>query len=238
MRKKKTPTPSGSGSNRPKPANDEIYHIYNRGVDKRDVFLDDQDRFRFVHDLFEFNDTVPAGKWHESEIGSPNMRPKRDTVVDVLAFCLMPNHFHLMLRQKQEHGVSEFMKKLGIGYTYYFNKRYNRDGSLFQGKYKLVHIAEQNHFQHLPYYIHLNPLDLIYPDWRDGTITDTEKALRFLEQYRWSSYLDYAGKKNFPSVTQREFLAYTLESPDKQRQNMMEWVQREEFENIEHLSLE
>ncbi|MBP9716185.1 MAG: transposase, partial [Candidatus Pacebacteria bacterium] len=106
----------------------EIYHIYNRGVDKRDIFMDDEDRIRFIHDLYEFNDLNPvlnlglSLKNKSNEVGLPYFRKnKRENLVEILAFCMMDNHFHLMIRSVSENGITEFMRKLGTGYTNYFN---------------------------------------------------------------------------------------------------------------------
>ena len=98
------------------------------------------------------------------------------------------------------------MQKLNMGYAKYFNERYKRSGALFQGKYKSIEVKTDAHFNYLPYYIHFNPLDLVMPEWRDRKIKNYKKALTFLESYQWSSHLDYLGRKNFPSLTQRKFL--------------------------------
>jgi len=193
--------------------NEGIYHVYNRSVEKREIFVDDQDRFRFIHDLFEFNDEAPAVNFYYKRplIQSYEAKPrkieqqKRKLLVEILAFVVMPNHFHLLLRQIKENGISNFMHKLGTGYTMYFNQKYERAGSLFQGTYKAVLVNQEAHFIHLPYYIHLNPLDLKFPEWRDREIKNYKQAMKFLENYRWSSFLDYIGKKNFPSVTRENF---------------------------------
>ena len=116
-----------------KPVYNEIYHIYNRGVEKRQIFLNDRDYLRFIHDLFEFNNQDPARNLyhhtnsHQSwEVGLPNIkRETRKFFVEILTVCLMPNHFHLMVKQKTDDGVTEFMRKLGAGYTNYFNKNMN-----------------------------------------------------------------------------------------------------------------
>ena len=231
---------------RPKLATGEIYHVYNRGVEKRDVFMERDDYFRFVHDLFEFNDLNPApnlahhlAKQAQSkEVGLPKGRGPRKFLVEILAFCLMPNHFHIMLRQKMDKGVTEFMRKLGTGYTNYFNQKYNRVGSLFQGKYKRVHINQESHFIHLPYYIHLNPLDLIKSGWRDKAIKNPEETIKFLETYRWSSYLDYIGKKNFPSVTQREFLINFFGGPQEHKKDIANWLKELDLKKIQDITLE
>lgn len=230
---------------RVKPTTGEIYHVLNRGVEKRKIFLDEEDRFRFIHDLFEFNDTNPAINLayyltaNSKEVGLPNItREPRKLLVELLAFCIMPNHFHLMVKQKRENGVTEFMRKIGTGYTNYFNKKYQRVGPLFQGKYKIAHLKTEPHFIHLPYYIHLNPLDLIIPGWRERNIKSYKKAIKFLEDYRWSSYLDYIGKKNFPSVTQRGFLTEFLGEPERYRKDTIKWLREISFEEIKDVALE
>src|SRR3989338_11467355 len=215
----------------------EIYHIYNRGVEKRDVFMDEQDYLRFIHNLFEFNDTAPAGKYSvKSEAKPPKI--DRNTLLDILAFCLMPNHFHIMIREQQENGVSTFMQKPGTGYTVYFNQKYERTGVLFQGVYKSIHITDDSYFRYLPFYIHLNPLDLLYPNWREGTVENTTKVFQFLENYKWSSYLDYMRKKNFPSVINNSILDEVLGRPEDQKNSMLEWIRRYGAEEIESVSLE
>lgn len=188
--------------------NMEFYHVLNRGVDKRDVVLDDHDRLRFLHDLFVFNDKNPALHPHMNERQTQGQQ--RKMLVFIHAFCLMQNHFHLLLSPLVENGVSLFMKKLGMGYAKYFNERYERSGALWQGKYKRIHIERDAHFIYIPYYIHLNALDFKYPQWRNGQLRDAKAALAFLNSYRWSSHLDYAGIRNFPSITHREFLSPLL----------------------------
>ncbi|OGN01512.1 MAG: hypothetical protein A3B91_00040 [Candidatus Yanofskybacteria bacterium RIFCSPHIGHO2_02_FULL_41_29] len=136
----------------------------------------------------------------------------------------MPNHFHLLIRQKADNGIVQFMRKLGTGYAMYFNKKYDRVGSLFQGKFKAVLINEDEHFKYLPYYIHLNSLDLISPEWREFKIKDYNKAINFLNKYRWSSYLDYSGYKNFPSITQRYFLEEFIGKPSKYKKDTENWL--------------
>lgn len=209
----------------------EIFHILNRGVDKRNIFLDNQDYFRFVHNLFEFNDINPAlnlgyflNQKQSIDLRNRYNKGPRNFIVEILAFCLMPNHFHLLVRQKEGGGITKFMRKLSVGYANYFNQRYERTGTLFQGRYKAVLAGQENYFTHLPYYIHLNPLDLIEPEWRMGKIKNYEKATEFLNSYRWSSHLDYVGQKNFPSVTQREFLLQTFGGSENYKKNVTNWL--------------
>ena len=182
-----------------------FYHTLNRGVEKRDIFLDRQDYLRFIHNLYELNNEDRVETAFHAFRSDPNLantanRKERKLLVDILAFCLMPNHYHLLVSPRVENGVSRFMSKINIGHAKYFNQKYDREGVLFQGRYKKILVNENTHFLHLPFYIHFNPLDLKYPEWRENKISNPEKVMEFLESYRWSSHLDYSGIKNFPSV--------------------------------------
>ncbi len=183
----------------------ELYHVLNRGVEKRDLFMDDSDRLRFVHDLYEFNDTAPAPEFTRyREIVSPDIKSRRvrERIVDIHGWCLMDNHYHILLSEKSEGGMSQFLRKLNVGYAMYFNEKYARSGTLFQGRTKKIRIDSDAHFLHILHYIHLNPLDFLRgaQSWRTLEIKNSKSALRHLDEYRWSSYLDYCGKRNFPSV--------------------------------------
>ncbi len=226
---------------------DEIYHVLNRGVDKRKIFLEEKDYLRFIHDLFEFNNQEAAlniGHFFKNQYIDlrsqyiNDKKRKRKLLVKVLAFCLMPNHYHLILTPIVEGGIVTFMRKLNIGYAKYFNQKYERVGTLFQGRYKAIHIETDSHFIHLPCYIHLNPLDLKFPEWRNGIINDYKEAMKFLENYRWSSFPDYIGKKNFPSVTQREFLLDFFEGSENYKKEMVKFLKEINLENIEKIILE
>jgi len=207
---------------RPEIVTGEIYHVYNRGVEKRNVFLDDDDHFRFIFSLYECNDArevVMRDRIGErllrnskfsigSTYGKLSPRPDaRKQLVDILAFCLMPNHYHLVLRQSRPNGIALFMKKVSNSYTGYFNGKHTRKGmgALFQGRYKLVHVGADQ-LLHLAEYVFSNPIKIIEPEWKSGKVRNYKKAINFLNNYKWSSYLDCIGIKNFPSVTQRDFL--------------------------------
>jgi len=179
----------------------DFFHVLNRGVEKRKIVLDDRDRGRFIHDLWTFNDANASLNFlHHARY---EQLAKRTPLVFIHAFCLMGNHYHLLLSERVERGISLFMQKLNMGYTKYFNEKYERVGTLWQGKYKKIAIERDAHFNYIPYYIHLNPLDLSFPEWREGNVKNPKKALALLRDYRWSSHLDYLGIKNFPSVTER-----------------------------------
>lgn len=229
----------------------ELYHVYNRGVDKRDIFMEEQDYLRCIHDLWEFNDRNPAAhpyyKPQYSEVGLPKVsraiirklpqRPPRQLLVKLHAFCLMRNHFHLFVEPLSDTAMTEFMRKLGTGYTNYFNLKYKRSGALFQGIFKAVQVDHDSYFMHLFYYIHCNPLDYKFHSWRERKIDAPGAALKYLENYRWSSFPDYIGKKNFPSVTQRDFLNHFLGSNDW-RSAMKQWLDDMHVSSFEDYLLE
>lgn len=230
---------------RPQFANENIYHIYNRGVEKRVIFINKNNYLRFILDLYEFNDSRPATNLHrnlseviEIEVGLQTRLQPRKPLVSILAFSLMPNHYHLMVQQQENNGITEFMRKLGTGYTNYFNLKNSRVGALFQGKFKAVLLEREAHFQHLPHYIHLNPLDLKMPEWRNGNVKNKKEAIAFLKKYRWSSLPDYLGLKNFPFVTEREFLIKCIGEPNDFLSRMQEWISEVNFDFIQNVVLE
>ena len=201
----------------------ELYHVLNRGVDKRTIFQDDKERMRFVHDLYEFNDTAPAPEFIRyrdfvsPDIGMIGKRKTREAIVDIHGWCLMGNHYHLLLSERKEGGLTLFLRKLNIGYAKYFNEKNKRAGTLFQGRTKKIHIASDAHFLHILHYIHLNPLDFLRgaESWRAQEIRSTHNALRHLLKYRWSSYLDYCGRKNFPSIISKDLFGSVFKNYNK-----------------------
>ena len=218
----------------------ELKHTLNRGVDKRKIFLDDRDRYRFIHDLYEFNDEalVTTGSYYFNRSLVIARRKQRQMLVDIHAFCLMPNHYHLLLSPKIENGIPRFMKKLNMGYARYFNERYNRSGALFEGRYKSVVVTDEAHFLHLPNYIHFNPLDLISSGWRDNKIGNHKRELEFLRNYRWSSYQDYIGIKNFSSVISRSFLEEVFGGSRKYNDSTTQWLREIDVGYLKDVQLE
>ena len=114
--------------------------------------------------------------------------------VDIGAYCIMPNHLHLALREKKTGGISAFMQKIGTGYTMYFNKKYNRTGALFSGRFKARHVATDAYFNRLINYIHANPAELFEPNWKQGLIKDEKSTAAKLLQYPYSSLPDFENK--------------------------------------------
>lgn len=138
----------------------EYYHVYNRGVDKRITFLDDDDVKRFYDSVEEFNSLEPIGSIYENyfvkKLGSSTSKSESNALISLIVHCINPNHFHLLLKQESEKGIEKFMQRIGTGYTKYFNNKYKRIGALFQGRFKSVHIDSNEYLLHLSAYINLN----------------------------------------------------------------------------------
>lgn len=205
----------------------ELYHVLNRGVDKRLIVLDDSDRARFIHDLFALNDAQVVMHMSQAARKKETLPTARKLLVHIHAFCLMTNHYHLLVSETEENGISRFMQKLNMGYSKYFNERYERVGALWQGKYKSVLVERDAHYMYIPFYIHLNPLDYFDLDWRVGKAKKIRKCLQILRNYKWSSHLDYLGIKNFPSVTRRDLISDMLGSPEHYEREIAELITNE-----------
>ncbi len=138
---------------------EEIYHIYNRGIDKRIIFNDINDYQRFLENLSELNtvDTF-GGLYLKSFLEKKSLQNNKnqENLVKIIAYCLNPNHFHLIIKQSSNNGISHFMQRLGTGYTMYFNNKQKRSGSLFQGKFKAKHIKDNEYLLYLSTYVNLN----------------------------------------------------------------------------------
>ena len=135
----------------------EFYHIYNRGVDKRQIFLNRADFDRFLQSIIIFNTKEPVGSILEYSFHRKIGRPmSKSRLVDIICYCLNPNHFHLLLKQRENGGLGEFIRRVGSGYTKYFNHKNKRSGVLFQGGSKSVHIDSNEYLLHASAYINLN----------------------------------------------------------------------------------
>ena len=209
---------------REKPTEDYIYHIYNRGVDKRTIFDDDTDRRRFLCDLYFFNNRDSTDNIRFFDFQSQKKDDDREKLVEILSFVLMPNHFHLLLKPLVENGVSEFMRKLGVGYTHYFNMKNERSGSLFQGKYKFVKIEDDEQLNYIPFYIHFNPAELVETGWKEKEIQDKNKLINFLKSYEWSSLGDYLGNSRFANIINKDILIDYLGTPKELGREIDEWL--------------
>ncbi len=180
---------------------DEYYHIYNRGNTKQNIFTDDKDRDRFVKLLYLCNSTKNI-KFKEyivdRKIDAWDF-DKGEPIVSIGAWVLMPNHFHIYITPNKENlaenQISFFMGKLCTAYSMYFNKKHKRTGKLFEGAFKSSHINNDRYAKYIFSYIHLNPIKLIDPLWKDKGLQNIENAKEFLNKFYWSSYQDYRNKK-------------------------------------------
>ncbi|MDP3764232.1 MAG: transposase [bacterium] len=175
----------------------EYYHIYNRGVDKRTIFESTGEYRRFLMLLYlcNNNDRVDINELLLEGRSFPDIFDVNtgDDITALGAHVLMPNHFHLLARETVEGGLSKFMGKVSTGYSMYFNKRHDRSGSLFQGRFQAKHIERDEYLKYIFAYTHLNSIKLIEPNWKETGIKNKLAAQNFLNGYNYSSYLDYVG---------------------------------------------
>ncbi len=229
--------------------NEEIYHIVVRAIDNNEIFKDIDDYYRGIFSVYEFNNTIPVTiqRRREARIklkresGGPSSTAvdEREKMVEILVFCFMPNHIHLLLKQLKDNGITDFMRKVGTGYGGYFNRKYNRKGHVFQNRFLAVHIKDDNQLKIIFTYIHANPISLIEPNWKEIGVKEPEKIIEFLENYKWSSYQDYIRKNNFPSVTQREFLLKTINGEQGCKSFVENWVKyKNEAKDFDEKQLE
>jgi putative transposase len=146
---------------KPTLTNGEYYHVYNRGVEKRSIFQDEDDFARFLQSLIEFNTLEPIGSLYENSFQKKlqlgrSASKLSDRLVDIVCYCLNSNHYHCILRQLVDGGISTFMHRVGGGFTKHFNIKYKRTGVLFEGKFKAVHIESNTQLLHTSAYVNLN----------------------------------------------------------------------------------
>ncbi len=232
-------------------AKGNFYHIFNRGVEKRDIFKDDNDRWRFLQGLFLFNDEKTTANllWQmEKNRGRVTFgvlkeffakeKRKRDSLVRIIADCLMPNHFHLLLEEIKENGISRFMHKLGTGYAEYFNNKYNRVGTLFQGRFKAISVEEETYLEYLLVYINvINPGELVEPKLKEVGVKNVKKIMRFANDYSWSTHQEYIGKRE-SIIIEKGLLGEIFPDGRKYRQFTEDILESKKWEEIKGLSLE
>jgi putative transposase len=218
----------------------EFYHVYNRGNGKQIIFKDSADYRRFTELLFLSNSHKPINvrdiKKQEASVFDFD---RGDTLVNIGAYCLMPNHFHILITPCVENGLSTFMNKLGTSYSMYFNRRYNRTGTLFEGAFKAEFADYDEYLKYLFSYIHLNPVKLLQSDWKEAGISDATRAMQYLEKYNYSSFTEYdsvtvnsgtSNNENFverkeAKILNREVFPEYFDTHEDFRKEILEWIQ-------------
>lgn len=193
---------------------DNYYHIYNRGNRKADIVRSEADKWRFMQALRFFNDshssnnilrqlsllTPGVNRLSEAEsvfeTGWPQNWPERDPLVKILCYSLVSNHFHLLLREIRDGGIAKFMHKLGMGYANFFNLKYHEVGSIFQGPYKAKLVREEDYLKYLAVYIQVMNVLELYPGGFERALENFNEAIKFLDEYQFSSHRDYSGLRN------------------------------------------
>lgn len=215
--------------------NGEFYHVYNRGNSRQQIFFDNEDYRRFVKLLFICNSVKQVNFRDdiiEKKIDAWDF-DREQTIVSIGAWVLMPNHFHIYITSPEdglrgENNITVFMRKLCTAYSKYINTKYKRTGSLFEGRFKSVHIVNDIQAKYLFSYIHLNPIKLFQKSWKEEGIHDKAKALVFLDKYKWSSYNDYLLKNRIESklLDKKSFPDYFSTKKDFKKE-IFEWIENE-----------
>jgi len=187
-------------ANRPTLAPGEWYHCFSRGIDKRTTFETVADYERFIEMLYLANSTEPVhrGNIHYKKHDEVFSVPRSKPLVSVGAYALMPNHFHLLLYEIIDGGISNFMQKLGIAYAMYFNIKNNRTGNLFVKPFRSRHVDNDIYFQHCVDYIHLNPAELFESGWKRGVVKDLRALESNVVRYPYSSSKLFHVKQDAP----------------------------------------
>jgi putative transposase len=209
----------------------EYFHLYNRGTNKMEIFNRNYDYERFQKLLYLVNSKQTL---KYSDIETNRSGPCRtwtldrgETLVDIGAYCLMPNHFHLLIKSKNEKDTSTFIQRLLTSHSKYFNTKNDRTGSLFQGKSKTKHILGNNYLKYMFSYIHLNPVKLIQKDWKEKGLLNIDKTKDFLKEYKYSSYLDYLteNKREEYNIINKSVFPDYFSSPELFNKEIFDWLQ-------------
>lgn len=218
-------------------ANKEYYHVFNRGNNKRVIFNDLFDVNRFLQGLHFFNCQEPIGSIYEKSFQKDDkflgnsfggLASKSQKLVDILCYCLNPNHFHLVLKQKEDYGIQKFMHRIGTGYTMYFNEKYKSSGSLFQGPYKAIHVDSNDYLLHLSAYVNLNS-----EAHKKNSLDD-----KFvLSRSSWNEYTNAPGNKK--SICEKEIVLSQFRNPSEYKKFAQEaLITIKEHKDLQGLFLE
>lgn len=200
----------------------EYYHVFNRGVAKMQIFNNFNDYTRFLKTVAYYSIEGPKPRFSTFAPTTTTLN-KDKKIVDVICYCLMPNHFHFLLRQTRRGGITEFVSKLSNSYTKYINVKNKRVGHLLQGNFKAVHVGTNEQLIHLSRYIHLNPV--------------VGYVVKDLNSYRWSSYLEYVNSSG-SEICDKKIILDQFQSADEYKQFVLDQIHGEEIEMIKHQLLE
>lgn len=201
-------------------------HVFNRGNRKMNITRSEKDCWRFMQALRFFNDShssVNVLRLLKSdfnnqadsvfELGWPLNWPQKDPLVKILCYCLVPNHFHLLLKEIREKGISRFMQKVGGGYTKYFNIKHQEVGRLFQSGYKAKLIDNEIYLEYLSVYIQVFNIIQLFPGGIKAAEKDIDKSMKFVEEYQFSSYRDFVGLRE-SLIIDKDTLGETFAKPE------------------------
>lgn len=201
--------------------NEEVYHVFNRGVAKLPIFLDRRDYNRFLETIYYYQFQGPKPQFSQLKRFKDLKFENNKKILELICYCLMPNHYHFLLKQLEENGISEFINKVSNSYTKYFNTRHNRVGPLLQGQFKAVRVESDEQLVHLSRYIHLNPI--------------VSFLIKDLKDYEWSSYLNFVDlQKN--KICSKNLVSSMFKTPQIYEQFVLDQVDYgQSLEMIKHL---
>lgn len=205
---------------------DEYYHVYNRGVDKRVIFNDPADYKRFLLLLLVSNDTNSSTvvKMLQNQSAEELANQPRNPLVEIHSFCLLPNHYHMIISPKTDGGIAKFFQKVATGYTMYFNKRNERSGSLFQGKYKIKHLSDDRYLRYMFEYIHLNPVRDKFDKSNSEVLAN--QLIADAETYPWSSLSvlgHYVREELCPAILNSNLFFELFDTYETHRNHLISW---------------
>lgn len=213
--------------------NDEIYHIYNRGLDRRVIFANKRE-FERAKQLIKFYSYRDTPVRFSKLLNIPLLKREEilqslytgERLVDILSYCLMPNHFHFLLKQKLDKGISIFMSNVTNAYTKYFNTKYKRSGPLLGGVFKAVYIESEEQLVHVSRYIHINP------------VVSSIIKVNVLKEYKWSSYPEYLSISD-DQITSKDLILSMFKSVKDYENFVVDQISyAKELESIKHLIIE
>ncbi len=215
-------------------ANDQIYHIFNRAIDRQTIFntkweyrmvIETLKFYRFADLPFKLSQLLNLPEDDRQKIIA-DLNKNNEKLVEIIAFCLMPNHFHFLLKQQKENGISKFIANFSNSYTKYFNTKHERKGHLFEGLFKAVIVENDEQLIHLSRYIHLNPVSSFLVKFGK------------LERYQWSSLQEYLGIVS-ETICQKELVLDLFPSIGEYKRFLGDQIKyAQELEKIKHLLIE